>query len=125
MLKHLATHPCVDCGESDVRVLDFDHRANKESDISRLVGKGRVAGIVREINKCDVRCANCHRRRHSGGTYRASTVDELKGKLWRAGYEMRMAECGQGSLFAHEALQSKHEDMPLQMVLMDEEIEAA
>jgi hypothetical protein len=56
---------CVDCGESDVRLLEFDHvRGIKESDISTLVPVGMAwQRIVREIAKCEVKCANCHRRR--------------------------------------------------------------
>jgi hypothetical protein len=62
--EYLSAHPCVDCGERDARVLDFDHRREKTADVSALVHSGlsweRVAA---EIAKCDVRCANCHRRR--------------------------------------------------------------
>ena len=62
---YLCSHHCVDCGEGDVRVLEFDHvRGIKESDISTLVRVGAAwQRIVREIAKCEVRCANCHRRR--------------------------------------------------------------
>lgn len=63
--EHLETHPCVDCGESDVRVLDFDHDvgSDKTADIAALVAAcGRWSDIVSEIAKCSVRCANCHRR---------------------------------------------------------------
>ena len=63
--EHLKTHPCVDCGETDVRVLDFDHDVgtDKRSDIAALVaGCGRWSDIVAEIAKCSVRCASCHRR---------------------------------------------------------------
>jgi hypothetical protein len=53
---------CVDCGITDIRVLDFDHvRGIKRSSVSDLVRIG--AGIERvldEIAKCDVRCRNCH-----------------------------------------------------------------
>ena len=63
---------CVDCGESDLRVLDFDHVfGDKESTIADLVRRG--AGMPRlnaEVAKCEVRCRNCHAivtvmRRHS------------------------------------------------------------
>ena len=59
-------HPCVDCGESDIRCLDFDHRdrSQKTNTISMLVLKRwSLARIQAEIDKCDVRCANCHRKK--------------------------------------------------------------
>jgi hypothetical protein len=61
---YLLGHPCVDCGEKDIIVLDFDHRdrANKVFAIGRMIG-GRLDRLIQEIEKCDVRCANCHRRR--------------------------------------------------------------
>jgi len=61
---YLLEHPCVDCGESDVAVLDFDHvRDSKRMDVSALVAGGYSwHTIADEIAKCDVRCANCHRR---------------------------------------------------------------
>lgn len=64
--NYLLEHPCVDCGEKDIRVLEFDHRdpAEKTANISRLVSDGfGSARLEEEINKCDVRCGNCHRRR--------------------------------------------------------------
>ena len=73
---YLSSHPCVDCGESDPVVLDFDHvRGKKECDVNALVyGWSSLERLVREIKKCDVRCANCHRRRHAlariGGGFR-------------------------------------------------------
>jgi hypothetical protein len=59
----LATHPCISCGETDPIVLEFHHRSGKEKEISRMVADGlSVATIQNEIDKCDVLCANCHRR---------------------------------------------------------------
>ena len=60
---YLSTHPCIQCGESDPRVLEFHHRGEKEKDIAYLVGGGWSVGrIQEEIDKCDVLCANCHRK---------------------------------------------------------------
>lgn len=53
---------CVDCGESDLLVLQFDHRDPKEKkcDISKC---STVTSVLRELPKCDIVCANCHTRR--------------------------------------------------------------
>ncbi len=64
IIEYLKEHPCIDCGESDIRVLEFDHRDmdSKKSSIVQLVaGKYSIKTIASEIAKCDVRCANCHR----------------------------------------------------------------
>jgi hypothetical protein len=60
----LSTHPCVDCREDDIIVLEFDHvRGSKRKELSRLVNAGAsVASLLAEVEKCEVRCANCHRR---------------------------------------------------------------
>jgi hypothetical protein len=57
---------CLDCGTRDFAVLEFDHRdpATKAADVSTLVRTARPwSRVVSEITKCDVVCANCHRRR--------------------------------------------------------------
>ena len=63
--EYLRSHPCVDCGESDPIVLEFDHRDGvvKKAKVSLLLNSNGWATIKAEIEKCDVRCANCHRRR--------------------------------------------------------------
>jgi hypothetical protein len=55
---------CVDCGESNHIVLDFDHIRNKKYNISRMIHDGfSWAAIKKEIAKCEIVCANCHRIR--------------------------------------------------------------
>lgn len=61
---YLCEHPCVDCGETDAVVLEFDHLRDKLAIVSRLVANGVVwERVLAEIEKCDVVRANCHRRR--------------------------------------------------------------
>ena len=61
VIEYLETHPCVDCGNSDLRVLQFDHLSNKVKDVSVMVRGGYgIDTIAAEIAKCEVRCANCH-----------------------------------------------------------------
>jgi 5-methylcytosine-specific restriction endonuclease McrA len=65
---YLRDHPCVDCGEDDLVVLDFDHLdpTTKIKEISNLVyNTAGLSTIQVEIAKCEVVCANCHRRRTS------------------------------------------------------------
>ena len=76
-------NPCVICGEKDPMVLDFDHLDPKNksfglADASKnACSRGR---LLREIAKCRVLCANCHRRRtakdHNYLAYRLSQEKE-------------------------------------------------
>jgi hypothetical protein len=54
---------CVDCGENNPLVLDFDHvKGDKVMAVSDMIGSAySLAAIQREIEKCEVRCSNCHR----------------------------------------------------------------
>jgi hypothetical protein len=52
---------CIDCGIKDPRVLDFDHVMGKKE---FTLGNGPFYSkerVLKEIKKCVVRCANCHR----------------------------------------------------------------
>ncbi len=62
VLAYLTDHPCVDCGEGNLVVLDFDHVKSKRWNIAYMVSCGFAwATIEAEIQRCEVRCANCHR----------------------------------------------------------------
>jgi hypothetical protein len=58
---------CVDCGESNPIVLEFDHLKDKSFTISSYVNNSRLwsSKIQEEIDKCEIVCANCHRIRTS------------------------------------------------------------
>lgn len=62
--EYLKSHPCIKCGFSDIRALDFDHIDPKEKhkNISVLLrGTASRKSIELEISKCQVLCSNCHR----------------------------------------------------------------
>lgn len=65
VFNYLSRTSCVDCGEADPYVLTFDHvRDIKKMSISQMVNQGYSLKAIRhEINKCEVRCANCHMRK--------------------------------------------------------------
>lgn len=61
---YLLNNPCK-CGENDPIVLEFNHidPTVKSDNISDLVKKTHsIKSIQSEILKCEVMCANCHRR---------------------------------------------------------------
>ena len=73
--NHLLQNPCVDCGETDIIVLEFDHIGDdKDFNISDAVRVGYgMPKLKAEIAKCEVRCANCHRKKtyeRGGWTHR-------------------------------------------------------
>jgi hypothetical protein len=63
--EYFSSRCCVDCGNKDIRVLEFDHvRGTKSANVSLLLARGHSWGnILAEIIKCDLVCANCHRIR--------------------------------------------------------------
>ena len=63
VFDYLKKQPCVDCGETNVLALEFDHLHSKKFDIgTALGGSAKLASRVKsEIKKCVVRCSTCHR----------------------------------------------------------------
>lgn len=60
---------CLDCKtEYHHSVYDFHHidPSHKESSISLLFQNGSISDIAKEVSKCELLCANCHRIRHHG-----------------------------------------------------------
>jgi 5-methylcytosine-specific restriction endonuclease McrA len=87
VLQFLLEHLCVDCGEKDPVVLDFDHLSElgkKIYSISEMINSSScLESLKLEINKCAVRCSNCHRRKTAKdfGSYRLMKLEELQEKL--------------------------------------------
>lgn len=64
-----AASSCLKCGESTPCCLDFHHRnpSIKLAEVTTMPRRGcSIRNIVTEIEKCDVLCANCHRKFHFG-----------------------------------------------------------
>lgn len=79
MLAYLMDKSCVDCGMSDMRVLEFDHvRGVKNFNIGNAISQQSWSIIEQEIEKCEIVCANCHRIRTAqrGGWYRYNSLGE-------------------------------------------------
>ena len=76
LVAYLRAHPCVDCGEEDPIVLEFDHLRDKKFGISKGLQDRSWQSVLDEIAKCEVVCANCHRRRTAkrGGFTRAAVA---------------------------------------------------
>lgn len=72
--QYLSENPCVDCGEADPVVLEFDHVGDKHSGVAIMAAKlVKLERLVAEIEQCEVRCCNCHRR-----------ITSQRGKWWTA-----------------------------------------
>ena len=76
LVAFLREHPCVDCGETDPVVLEFDHLKDKEFGVGQGLRDRNWQSVLDEMAKCEVVCANCHRRRTArrGGFARAAVA---------------------------------------------------
>jgi len=87
LIPYLISHPCVDCGETDIRLLEFDHRpeSGKTRDVSYLLrGGASWTRVEAELQKCDVRCRHCHALityARSGGNWRTRARDLINASV--------------------------------------------
>lgn len=63
IVEYLKNNPCVECGEKDIVVLQFDHIGHKTKGVSLLIKSSTLLKIKEEISRCQVLCANCHTRK--------------------------------------------------------------
>ena len=70
LLEYFANHSCVLCGEADPIVLEFHHnQGEKDKNIAAMMPYCSWGVILEEIEKCEVVCANCHRRKHNSNRF--------------------------------------------------------
>lgn len=78
--RDLKAGKCTDCGVSyPPYVMDFDHREPVKKSFNITTGASMrmgIARLLREIEKCDLVCSNCHREREYGPNGRS------RSKLW-------------------------------------------
>ena len=63
MYEFPSTHPCVNCGITDIAVLTSHHADPnfKKHNVSKKVYHGyAIQTIQRELDRCIVLCRNCH-----------------------------------------------------------------
>lgn len=65
-LEWKATLKCSKCDESDTACMEFHHSdpKTKENNVVRMVSRS-FKSVIKELKKCVVVCANCHRRIHA------------------------------------------------------------
>lgn len=56
---------CKRCGESHPACIEFHHIKEKLENIGAMISKGySKENIIKEIEKCDALCSNCHKKEH-------------------------------------------------------------
>lgn len=76
LVEYLRRHPCVDCGEANILVLEFDHRDGKPKNYpTNMIWQRTWNTVLKEIQKCDVRCSNCH-----------TIITRIRAKDWRISF---------------------------------------
>ena len=95
LLAFFLAHPCVDCGEQDAIVLQFDHEdpSRKSATVADLFKRGfSWRTIEKEIAKCQIRCAmiTCGARR--GSSAGQNCHNRLRNRMVSAAGVAQLAE---------------------------------
>jgi len=75
IIEYLSDKKCITCSENDIVTFEFDHINPKEKvlEISKMIASGYSwESVLKEIEKCNILCANCHRKKtaHQQGFYK-------------------------------------------------------
>jgi hypothetical protein len=69
---------CRRCNEHDPRCLQFHHVEAKTLGVGAMIANSYPESAVRdEVEKCDILCANCHRREHIDAPLDAGESDRI------------------------------------------------
>lgn len=60
LFQYLSKSKCASCGETNILTLQFDHLNNKKFEIGNQSNYLSWKTLKKEIDKCQVLCANCH-----------------------------------------------------------------
>lgn len=64
LYREIKSRPCKDCGNVyHPWCMEFDHRGEKSFGIAQVARWKKWSKVLKEIEKCDLVCANCHRLR--------------------------------------------------------------
>ena len=79
--RYKSTLRCIDCGENHPACLQFHHKNRVEKNF-RLAyvatsGSRAIKTLLKEIDKCEVLCGNCHAKRHWREKYKSDSWEEL------------------------------------------------
>lgn len=56
---------CTQCGEKKWFCLDFHHKEDKIKNVSKMLSQAySIDTVKKEISKCELLCANCHKKEH-------------------------------------------------------------
>jgi len=80
--KYKEENKCEVCLEDHYSALDFHHVGTKKYLVSKMANDGySINSIMKEVEKCKLLCANCHRIEHYGnGSKKEKSSNNLSKK---------------------------------------------
>lgn len=76
--EYKSTLKCSRCPEDHPACIDFHHKKEKKYLISNMIWAGKsIENIKKEIAKCEIICANCHRKEHYGENAVKAEADDV------------------------------------------------